>query len=224
MLQHRDRHRDRAGRHWRGRLRAALGAVAVIAFTSPPALAHHAMGSATPRTALEGLLSGLAHPIIGLDHLAFVVGAGILAAGLRGGAVLPLFFLASMAGGSGLHAAGVGLPGAELGVAVSVLVMAALVLWRKPVPFAVAAAFFAVAGLLHGHALAESIVGAEPSPLVMYLVGLVAVQYAIALAALHAFQALAARPPVARWASMTAGAAALAIAVFALLGSGLPWA
>lgn len=34
-----------------------------------PALAHHAMGNTTPNTFAEGLVSGLAHPIIGLDHL-----------------------------------------------------------------------------------------------------------------------------------------------------------
>jgi urease accessory protein len=46
----------------------------------------------------------------------------------------------------------------------------------------------AVAGILHGHAYAESIFGAEPAPLVAYLVGFSLIQLAIASAAyfLHA--------------------------------------
>jgi len=34
-----------------------------------PAFALHAMAGATPTSFSEGLLSGLGHPVIGLDHL-----------------------------------------------------------------------------------------------------------------------------------------------------------
>ena len=40
---------------------------------------------------------------------------------------------------------------------------------------------FALAGLLHGYALGESIVGAEPAPLAAYLIGLAVIQSGIAL-------------------------------------------
>ena len=45
-----------------------------------PALAHHPMGGRMPATFTDGLLSGLGHPIIGLDHLAAVLAIGCLAA------------------------------------------------------------------------------------------------------------------------------------------------
>ena len=45
-------------------------------------------------------------------------------------------------------------------------------------------ALLAAAGLVHGYALAESIVGAEPAPLYAYFVGLVIVQSAVALGAM----------------------------------------
>ncbi len=48
---------------------------------------------------------------------------------------------------------------------------------------AAAASLFAVVGLLHGYALGESIVGAEPAPLVAYFAGLLMIQTAIAFAA-----------------------------------------
>src|SRR5438552_688041 len=49
---------------------AAVSLLAVLAAT--PAFAHHVMGGRTPATFMEGLLSGLAHPLIGPDHLAFL--------------------------------------------------------------------------------------------------------------------------------------------------------
>ena len=58
--------------------KAVLALAAALA--AEPALAHHVMGGAMPATFGQGLLSGLGHPIIGLDHLAALVGAGLVAA------------------------------------------------------------------------------------------------------------------------------------------------
>ena len=63
---------------------AAAAALSMIALITP-AFAHHPMGGATPSTFTEGLLSGLGHPIIGLDHLAFVIGVGLMALMLPAG-------------------------------------------------------------------------------------------------------------------------------------------
>lgn len=51
-----------------------------------PVFAHHPMGGMTPQTFSQGLLSGLGHPIIGLDHFAFLVAAMLLASVLKGAA------------------------------------------------------------------------------------------------------------------------------------------
>jgi hypothetical protein len=121
---------------------------------------------------------------------------------------MPLAFLAAGAVGASLHLAGVDLPGAEIAVALSVLALGGLILWRRTLPALRLAALFAAAGLFHGHALAESIVGAEPAPLAAYFVGLVAVQYAIALAAMLAARWIAAeRPALSRPAATAAGIA-----------------
>jgi urease accessory protein len=40
---------------------------------------------------------------------------------------------------------------------------------------------FAIAGVFHGWAYGESIVGAEPTPLIAYLVGFAATQYVFAI-------------------------------------------
>jgi urease accessory protein len=184
------------------------------------------MGGGTPGTLWQGLLSGLAHPVIGLDHLAFTAAAGLLAATLAApparkpfalAALMPLAFLTAGAAGAALHVAGYDLPHAELAVALSVLVLGGLVLARARVPAPALAVLFAAAGLFHGHALAESIVGAEPAPLAAYFAGLATVQYAIALAAmLTARWVMAERPTLARPAFMAAGAAAVAVGIGAL--------
>ena len=52
-------------------IRLAFGGI--MMFPSGVAIAHHPMGGNTPSTLWEGLLSGVGHPIIGFDHLAFIV-------------------------------------------------------------------------------------------------------------------------------------------------------
>ena len=82
-------------------------------FLSSPAFAHHAMGGEVPQTLFQGLLSGLAHPVIGIDHLAFIVLVGIAAAASGRVLAAPLAFIAATLAGTAIHLAGVGLPLAE---------------------------------------------------------------------------------------------------------------
>lgn len=164
---------------------ARLGACAGIATLSmqTPAFAHHVMGGKLPQTFLQGFLSGLGHPVIGIDHLAAIVGAGLLAALARRGAAPLLAFSAALVAGVGVHLAGADVPVSELLVGLSTIAIGVLVVLRQSMSSAAAAALFAIVGLLHGYALGESIVGAEPAPLVAYLAGLLVIQTAIAFAA-----------------------------------------
>ena len=178
------------------RLASLIGIAAAAVMGGGPALAHHPMGGETPGTFAQGLMSGLAHPIIGPDHLAFVVGIGILSALVSRGWVLPTVFLISGAFGTAIHLGGIGLPGAETLVAISVLLMAAAIWFKERSPVVVFAALCGLGGLVHGYALAESIVGSEPSPLLAYLTGLVLVQLAISLFVRAAARMIATRRPV----------------------------
>jgi urease accessory protein len=74
---------------------------------------------------------------------------------------------------------------------------------------------FALAGLLHGYALGESIVGAEEAPLAAYLIGLALVQSAIALAGMYAAKFVLARrePLMLRLAGATIAGVGFAILV-----------
>jgi len=145
-----------------------------------PAEAHHMMGGRTPSTFAEGLLSGLGHPVIGIDHLAFIVAMGV-AVGVAGlSLAMPAVFVVASAVGVAIHVSGANLPGAELVVAASVILAGGLLATgRARGSLATWAALFAVAGLFHGYAYGESIFGAERTPLGAYLLGIVIVQSAI---------------------------------------------
>jgi urease accessory protein len=157
-----------------------LAAGLALAATAPAA-AHHVMGGRTPDTAMAGLLSGFGHPIIGLDHLAALVAIGCLAALHSAGPLLVLGYVVAIVLGVGAHLASVTVPGPEVLVAVSVIALGAVIVWRSNIGGATALALFAVVGVLHGYALGESIVGAEATPLATYLIGLTVIQGAIGL-------------------------------------------
>jgi urease accessory protein len=141
-----------------------------------PAAAHHAMEGKTPANFIQGLLSGLGHPVIGIDHLAFLVAVG-LAVGIAGlNPLTPLVFVAASAIGVAVHVQGLTIPAAEPAVAASVLLAGLLIARGTPVAASLWLALFALAGLFHGYAYGESIVGAETAPLWAYLCGLVIVQ------------------------------------------------
>jgi len=160
--------------------RAALSVIPFFLMTAS-ASAHHVMGGKMPTTFAEGFLSGLGHPVIGPDHLAFLLAIGV-AVGVGGlNLVLPLLFVVASAIGVTLHVNGVNLPGAEIVVAVSVLFAGFLIARGRALPVSLWAILFAAAGLFHGYAFGESIFGAERSPLHAYLLGLIIVQSVLAV-------------------------------------------
>lgn len=186
-----------------------------------PALAHHPMGGMTPATFTQGLLSGLGHPVIGLDHLAALVGVGLVASRFARGLTLPAFWVVAMAAGVGLHLMSADLPYAEALVALSVVAIGIAATMRTTLPYALIAALFAAGGAVHGYALGEAIVGAESTPLAAYLIGLVAVQAALTTGIVLAARSLAKdslAAPALRLAGVAVavtGVAALALPAFA---------
>lgn len=149
---------------------------ALLLAPAQPAWAHHLMElSGTPQGAFAGLLSGLAHPLLGPDHLVFLLAIGLvgLARPLRW---VPLLLAAGLAG-SALGLLLPGLPGAESLVAAS-LVILALVLqcrWDSRLLLPLIA--------LHGYGLSGTVVGWEATPLAFYLLGLMLSQGGLLLAA-----------------------------------------
>lgn len=138
----------RSARSLRG-VPAWPAALTVLATSWPSlAFAHTEQGRA------EGLLAGLHHPVSGLDHVLAMVSVGLWGAQLGAPAVwlLPVTFPMVMAFGGLLGLIGVPLPGVEVGVALSgvLLGLAVLAEWRPPLWAAgTIVGFFAI---FHGHA------------------------------------------------------------------------
>lgn len=157
----------------------------LLLLAATPALAHHPMGGGPPQSLWHGLLSGLAHPVIGLDHLAFVLLVGLMAALTGRSLGGTLAFVGATLAGAGLTLAGVKLPLAELVIAGSVVGLAALVMSGRSLSKSAGSAVFVLAGLFHGWAYGEAIVGSEPTPIIAYLIGFGIVQVVIASCVAH---------------------------------------
>lgn len=163
--------------------------------TANPALAHHAMGGALPANAFEGFVSGLAHPVVGFDHFVFVVSLGLLFAVRRQGFLIPIAFVLAALGGTGLHLMEVTLPGAEWLIAASVVLSGLLLTVKDRFNPMLIAGLAAIAGVCHGYAYGEAIVGAETAPLTAYLVGFTTIQLVVAMSAFGVGRAILNRAP-----------------------------
>jgi len=156
---------------------------ASLLLAASPAMAHHAMGSRTPSNFFEGFLAGLAHPLIGCDHFAFIVAVGLLAAVKRQGILIPISFILFAMLGTGLHILGLNLPGAELYVSGSILIFGILLVMKGSPNMLVIMSLAAIAGIFHGYAYGESIVGAKMTPLFAYLIGFTTIQMVVSAGA-----------------------------------------
>lgn len=167
---------------------ATLALMGVLSFAQQ-AMAHHPFGAQTPDNFIEGFLSGLGHPVIGLDHLAFVVASGLIASGQPSGILIPVAFVLTALAGTGIHLLEFDLPSAEIFISASVVAFGILLAMRNsrnnpPKSYVLTlAALAAVAGIFHGYAYGEAIVGAQMTPLLAYLAGFTIIQLVIAGAA-----------------------------------------
>ncbi|MGF1478416.1 MAG: HupE/UreJ family protein [Cyanophyceae cyanobacterium] len=178
-----------------------------------PVLAHHPFGAETPSNLLTGFLSGVGHPVIGVDHLAFVIAVGLLAAITKRGILIPVAFVLATMAGTGVHLLSIDLPFPELIISASVLVFGAVLASKNRLNLGVNAALAAAAGVFHGHAYGEAIFGAEMTPLVAYLAGFALVQLAIALTAFQIGRVL--------WKSLEQPSLAIRFAGFTICGAGM---
>ncbi|MCT0199249.1 HupE/UreJ family protein [Synechococcus sp. CS-1325] len=163
------------------RIRVAAAAPAVllllgVPLLAAPASAHHLMElfqiEASP---LGGFLSGLGHPLLGPDHLLFLLCLGLVGLQQPGRWLIGLLAV-------GLGASGVGLllptlPGAELLVALSLVALGLVVIGRWPRWVLLPAI------ALHGYVLSDAVIGWEAGAIGFYLLGLLISQATLLLAA-----------------------------------------
>ncbi len=170
-------------------MRGWLATVALV-LAHPVLVAAHEGGGGGG----AGLLSGLMHPISGLDHVLAMVAVGIWGAQLGQPAiwVLPVTFPMVMALGGMLGLVGLPLPGVEVGIGLSALLLGCAVALERRPPLAVAGALVAFFAVFHGHAHGAELPENENG--LLYSIGFVA-----ATGSLHALGI--ALGVVHRWAS-----------------------
>ena len=159
-----------AERHALAVLFAGLGLM-----MASPAWAHAQKGQAA------GFLTGLLHPVSGLDHVLAMVAVGLWGAQLGAPAIwmLPVTFPMVMAFGGFLGLIGVRLPGVEIGIAASAILLGAMVAREARPPVWLAATLVACFAVFHGHAHGSELPAGQSG--LLYSVGFV-----IATGCLHA--------------------------------------
>lgn len=131
-------------------LRYLIGLIAIVAalFTGSVVEAHEG------GTAADGLIAGLVHPLFGLDHLVAMVAVGLWGAllGVPALWLLPVIFPVIMAMAALTGMAGLFLPGENIGIALSILIIGAAIALAKRTPHWIAAIIVAIFAVIHGHA------------------------------------------------------------------------
>ena len=147
----------------------------LLALVSAVASAHQESGQTA------GFLAGLAHPVSGMDHVLAMIAVGLWGAvlGARAIWVLPVAFPVVMAFGGLLGLLGFSLPGVEIGIAVSAIVLGAMVATEVRPPIALAAVIVAFFAIFHGHAHGREL--PEGTSALLYSLGFV-----VATGLLHA--------------------------------------
>jgi urease accessory protein len=152
---------------------AALAVLLLLA--AVPAGAHEQTGQAA------GFLTGIRHPVSGLDHVLAMVSVGLWGAQLGAPAIwlLPVAFPMVMAFGGFLGLVGIPLPGVEVGIALSAILLGLVVALEARPPLWLAAALVGFFAVFHGHAHGTELPEGQSG--LLYSVGFV-----IATGCLHA--------------------------------------
>ena len=101
-----------------------------------------------------GFITGLQHPWSGLDHILAMIAVGLWGAQLGSPAIwlLPIAFPMMMAMGAMMGLLGIPVPGVEIGIALSAIVLGFMILAEVRPKLALAIAIVGIFAIFHGHA------------------------------------------------------------------------
>lgn len=178
-----------------------------LVFT-PSAHAHIQQGQAI------SFVTGLEHPWSGLDHVLAMIAVGLWGAQLGNPAIwlLPITFPLVMSLGAMMGLLGIPLPGIEIGIAVSAIVLGLMVLTELRPNLMVAALLVGCFAIFHGHAHGTELPAGQSG--MLYSMGFV-----IATGCLHGIgiaTGLIHRWPIGKLALRGSGAMIAAMGIFFL--------
>jgi urease accessory protein len=121
-----------------------------------------------------GFLTGVQHPVSGFDHVLAMIAVGLWGAQLGAPAlwVLPVVFPMMMAMGGMLGLMGIPIPGVEVGIAVSAIVLGFMVLTETRLKIQLAMVIVAFFAIFHGHAHGTELPAGQSG--LLYSIGFVA--------------------------------------------------
>ena len=127
---------------WIGRICRFLSVTLISLLVDSPCFAHGFSGS------------GWLHPLTGVDHMFAMVAVGAWSAQLGGRALylVPTAFVCAMAAGATLGFEHFAIPGTEVGIAVSVLLLGIAISSERKLALALASLAVGLFGMCHGYA------------------------------------------------------------------------
>jgi urease accessory protein len=135
----------------------------------------------------EGFIWGIADPVIALDRLAGIVAVGLLSARFVRGAWIGLAFVFAAFLGQIIHLGSLNLPaiapGMEIAIAFFSIIFGIIFLLPTQISWLACTVLSVIAGLFHGYADSQAIIGAQISTMATYLLGVSLTQTAIVLSA-----------------------------------------
>lgn len=136
-----------------------------FAFISLPAGAHHPFEGVQDLSFPQGLMSGFAHPVLGIDHFLFLLSIGLIGR-LSFAKWIPSLLFCGLVGAVISQAVPV-IDGLEFFMGLS-LVASAFVSLGRLTPLIMFPLI-----LCHGYLLGQVMIGVEPTPLSAYFLGMI---------------------------------------------------
>ena len=146
-----------------------------ISLFTLPCYSHHPLMGENMVTFNHGILSGIGHPILGFDHLIFIIGLGILSILVGKTLIGSLAFIIGTFLGIFLITFGLNFPLTELMVCFSLIFIGAYIFSDKTFNNTFFISLLSFLGLFHGLAFGDPLItndGLNASVVYGYLIGL----------------------------------------------------
>lgn len=150
-------------------------------FVTKLSFAHHFIDGQTPKTLFEGFISGIAHPVLGFDHLIFLIFISLIIFLIFKKFFFICFFIILTIIGSFFSILNLSLPILELSIIISIFILGFYFFFYKYIPNLIFIFSFILFGFIHGSGYGKSIIESLISVQLSYIIGFTLVQFIVCL-------------------------------------------
>jgi len=158
---------------------ATLGIISLLSSWSELPSLHEISNS------WDGLLWGIADPVLALDNLVCILAIGLLAVGNLHSRWIAIALIFANIIGTLIHLSQINLPVTEIAIAFVSIVVGIVLVRSKQLNLLIVVMLTAIAGLLQGYFNSGSIIGAGTMPSMMYIFGAALTQYTVVMSTSH---------------------------------------